>query len=156
MAELAPSLDALRALHAPPAPESLAPYVFMVLTGFALAALTIAAARMLLTRRQQIRRAAEAELERTRALSPPERLAAQAKLLRRLARIDGTEAGAREQGAAWLARLDQLFATSFFSQGEGRVFGADLYSPHVHPDIEALDGALAGLIARFKPQRARA
>jgi hypothetical protein len=156
MAELAPSLDALRALHAPPAPESLTPYIAMVLAGFVLAALIVAAARMLMAQRQQIRRAAEAELARTRVLPPPERLAAQAKLLRRLARVGDVDASAREQGTAWLARLDQLFATSFFSQGEGRVFGAELYSPRVNPDIEALDGALAGLIARLKPKRSRA
>jgi len=155
MAEPVASLDALRGLRAPPAPDSLAPYVVTILAGFLLAALFLVAARMLLARRQRIRRAAEAELVRSRALPPPERLAAQAKLLRRLARVLGPDAEARQQGTAWLARLDQLFATSFFSQGAGRVFGAELYSPRANPDIEAIDRSLAGLIARLRPRQVR-
>ncbi|MDR3461200.1 MAG: DUF4381 family protein [Beijerinckiaceae bacterium] len=155
MAEPVASLDALHGLRAPPAPESIAPYVVMILAGFLVAALVLAAARVLLARRQRVARAALAELARSRALPPPERLAAQAKLLRRLARVLGPGAAARQRDAAWLSWLDGLFATSFFSTGEGRVFGSELYSPRANPDIESIDRTLAGLIARLRPRRVR-
>ena len=148
MAEVVPTLDSLRPMREPPAPESLAPYLIMAVVGIVVAVLIVWSARALLARRQRVRRAAAAELALSRALPPPERLAAQAALLRRLVR---TTAGdeARDSGAPWLARLDQTFATSFFSQGDGRAFGDALYRRD-NADVEALDRSLETFIATVR------
>jgi hypothetical protein len=148
MADIVPTLDSLRPLREPPAPESLAPFLIMAALGIVMAVLVVWAVRAILGRRQRVRRAAAAALALSRSLPPPERLAAQATLLRRLVR---TTAGddAHQHGAAWLARLDAVFATSFFTRGEGRAYGDALYARHT-PDIEALDRSLAGLIAKVR------
>ncbi|WP_158810067.1 DUF4381 domain-containing protein [Beijerinckia sp. L45] len=148
MAEIVSTLDSLRPLREPPAPESLAPYLVMIVVGIVLAVLIVWLARMIRANRQRVRRAAAAELVLSRALPPPERLAAQAVLLRRLVRTTAAEEP-REHGAPWLARLDQTFATSFFSQGDGRAYGDALYGRH-DADIEALDRSLETLIAKVR------
>lgn len=146
MADPSELIGRLRPLRAPP-PDGTAEILLMALAGcIAGAALTIA---FLLwrARRRPLRRAALAALAAARVLPAAERLAAQARLLRDVAAaFDG---GARLHGDAWLARLDAIFATSTFTEGEGRAFGEALYRPLTHDPTEALDRALAKLLARL-------
>jgi hypothetical protein len=140
------SLDGLRPLREPPAPGSIAPHIVMGLMGLAAGALLVWAMSVILARRRRSRRAARAELAVSRTLPPPDRLLAQAVMLRRLARDTSGADAVRLHGLAWLERLDTIFATSFFTTGAGRVFGPDLYRPDAGPDVEALDRALAAFI----------
>ena len=104
-------------------------------------------------RRRKLRTMALAELAHTRDLPPPARLAAQAALLRKIAIASGGPDDGWRQGEAWLRTLDRLFATSFFSQGAGRVFGPTLYKARDVPGIGELDRELTGLFTHLKPRR---
>jgi hypothetical protein len=106
-------------------------------------------AAFLLARRRPLRRAARAALLETRSLPPPDRLVAQAALLRRLVRAVERDPPL-ERGGAWLARLDRAFGTAFFTGGPGAAFGDALYAPASRPDPEALDGELERLIGTLR------
>jgi hypothetical protein len=142
-------LDQLRGLHLPggAAGAVQAEIVAAAALGF-LAALLVGLARYWRGRaRATVRRAALAELARSRGLDPESRLVAQARLLRRLGRtLDGDAA---RTGADWAARLDALFRTDFFTQGAGRVLADGLYRRQA-PDLEALDAELGRLIGRLR------
>ncbi|MEZ0214023.1 MAG: DUF4381 family protein, partial [Xanthobacteraceae bacterium] len=81
-------------------------------------------------------------------LPPAERACAHAVLLRRYAATLAGPQTVRERDAAWLARLDTLFATDFFTQGGGRLYGAALYRPIDSQNIAALEADLGGLLRR--------
>lgn len=145
------TLDQLRGLHLPggatgPIPGEIP---LALVLGFG-AALFVGLLRFLLARaRLSVRRAALADLAGSRALPAPERILAQARLLRRLVRtLDGDEA-ASAHGAAWAERLDGRLRTDFFSQGAGRVLVDGLYRREV-PDAALLDAELTRLIGRLK------
>ena len=144
-------LDALRGVHLPAGlPRSpLADLAWAGAGGFLAAAAIALLASVLLARRRPLRRAARAALAQTRALAPEERLVAQAALLRRLGRAVGN-GPARERGGAWLARLDRIFGTTFFTGGPGAAFGDALYAPAARPDPEALDRELERLIGSLR------
>jgi hypothetical protein len=151
MVDPARALDGLRDIHWPVAADAAGPVVTMILIGCLLAGGLSAGLWPLLRRWRAVRRSALAALAASRSLDPPERLAAQAVLLRRLVRtIDGDAAG-RLQGRDWLERLDRLFATRFFTEGAGSGFGEALYRPPSGEDpdrhIDALDASLARLFA---------
>ena len=57
---------------------------------------------------------------------------------------------AHARGAAWLQRLDKVFETNFFTQGAGTAFGEALYRQNRDLDVEALDRALHGFIAKVR------
>ena len=99
--------------------------------------------------RATIRRAALAELARSRGLDPEARLLAQARLLRRLGRTLAGDAETRATGADWAARLDGLFKTDFFTRGTGRVLADGLYRRQT-PDLDTLDAELGRLIGRLR------
>ena len=145
-------LEMMHPMREPAQPAGLAPFLVTLAigagAGVVLFVLIIQARR----RRSLVRRAAVAELARTRALVPPERLAAQASLLRRLVRRLAGESAARTQGALWLESLDRVFATRFFTEGQGRAFGDALYGPRI-PDVDALDAELTGLFAKLGTRR---
>lgn len=144
-------LAALRDLHWPaPIDGSLpASLATAALGGAALAVVAKLLIGLVASARCPVRRAALAELARTRALDEPERIVAQAALLRRLARTFAEDGSARERGAAWLERLDRLFATDVFSRGRGQGFGDALYLPDQEkPALE--DAELARLIGRLR------
>jgi hypothetical protein len=69
-----------------------------------------------------------AALQATADLPIAERLAAQAMVLRRLARTIGGEKSVRLRGSDWLVELDRIFRTDYFTRGDGRCFGDDLYA----------------------------
>ncbi|APT33101.1 hypothetical protein MCBMB27_03810 [Methylobacterium phyllosphaerae] len=150
-AEIPLSLDQLRGLHLPggAAGALQGEVVAAAALGF-LAALLVGLVRYGRGRaRVGIRRAALAELARSRNLDPEARLVAQARLLRRLGRTLGGETEARATGADWAARLDALFRTDFFTRGAGRVLADGLYRRQ-DPDLDALDTELGRLIGRLR------
>ena len=150
-AEIPLSLEQLRGLHLPggAAGALQGEVVAAAALGF-LAALLVGLVRYGRGRaRAGIRRAALAELARSRNLDPEARLVAQARLLRRLGRTLGGETEARATGADGAARLDALFRTDFFTRGAGRVLADGLYRRQ-DPDLDALDAELGRLIGRLR------
>lgn len=144
-------LDQLRGLHLPggAAGALQGEIVAAALLGF-LAALLVGLVRYGRSRsRATIRRAALAELARSRGLDPEARLLAQARLLRRLGRTLAGDAETRAAGADWAARLDGLFKTDFFTRGAGRVLADGLYRRQA-PDLDALDAELGRLIGKLR------
>jgi hypothetical protein len=143
--------DQLRGLHLPggaagPVPGEI---LLALILGFA-AALLVGLGRFLLVRRRaSLRWAALAELAGSRGLDGPDRLLAQARLLRRLVRtLAGDEAAAAE-GASWAARLDAVLRTDFFTRGAGRALVDGLYRRE-RADPAALDAELTRLIGRLR------
>ena len=150
-AEIPLTLDQLRGLHLPggAAGAVQGEVVAAAALGF-LAALLVGLVRYWRDRAgASLRRAALAELARSRGLDPDARLVAQARLLRRLGRTLGGEAESRATGADWAARLDGLFRTDFFTRGAGRVLADGLYRRQ-DPDLDALDAELGRLIGRLR------
>lgn len=138
-------LDQLRGLHLPggAAGAVQGEIVAAALLGF-LAALLVGLVRYGRGRsRATLRRAALAELARSRGLDP------EARLLRRIGRTLGGEAESRAVGADWATRLDGLFRTTFFSRGTGRVLADGLYRRQA-PDLDALDAELGRLIGKLR------
>ena len=150
--EIGHVLEMMHPMREPPQPASLAPVLVAPAAGCVAAAVVLVVLLQAHRRRAGLRRAAEAELTRSRALAPTERLAAQAALLRRLVRRLAGDGEARKQGRAWLESLDAVFATHAFTQGEGVAYGDALYGPRV-PDVEALDAMLARLFAKMSRRR---
>lgn len=150
-AETPLTLDQLRGLHLPggAAGAVQGEIIAAACLGF-LAALLVGLVRYGRTRaRASLRRAALAELARSRGLAPGARLVAQARLLRRLARTLGGDAEAGTTGADWAARLDARLGTDFFTRGAGRVLTEGLYRRQ-DPDLDALDAELGRLIGRLR------
>ena len=145
------TLDQLRGLHLPGGASGPVPgeILLALVLGFG-AALLLGLLRVVVSRvRASVRRAALADLAGSRTLAPPERILAQARLLRRLVRtLDGDEA-ASAHGAAWATRLDGRLRTDFFTAGAGRVLVDGLYRREV-PDPALLDAELTRLIGRLK------
>jgi hypothetical protein len=150
MADAIGALAGLRAIH-PPADFSPAPVVAAAaLAGCVCALLALASLRRLPLKWRALRRSALSGLAQSRSLDPGERLAAQAALLRRVVRAIEGEAPARLRGSDWLACLDRVFATSFFTRGAGLAFGDALYRPASGHDVAALDTALEKILARIR------
>lgn len=145
------TLDQLRGLHLPGGASGPVPgdILLALVLGFG-AALLVGLLRVVVSRvRASVRRAALADLAGSRTLAPPDRILAQARLLRRLVRtLDGDEA-ASAHGAPWAARLDARLRTDFFTAGAGRVLVDGLYRREV-PDPALLDAELTRLIGRLK------
>ncbi|SDN32667.1 protein of unknown function [Methylobacterium phyllostachyos] len=144
-------LDQLRGLHLPggAAGAMQGEIVAAALLGFC-AALLVGLIRYWRGRtRATVRRAALAELARSRGLDPEARLLAQARLLRRLGRTLAGDAETQVTGADWAARLDELFKTDFFTRGAGRVLADGLYRRQA-PDLDALDAELGRLIGHVR------
>lgn len=147
MADPSELLRQLRPLRAPP-PDGAAEIFVMALIGCIAAAALTLAFLFWRARRRPLRRAALSALAAARALPAAERLAAQAQMLRDV--VGALDGGvARLHGEAWLARLDATFATTLFSEGEGRAYGDALYRPRADDPSEALDRALRKLLARL-------
>ena len=145
MAEAAAALDLLRPMHAPAGLENAGTLALMLALGLGLAALLWP----MLSRRRALRREALREFFRAQALAGNEKRTAQARLLRQIVRrLDGNAPFA--EGAQWLARLDRVFATRFFTQGAGRCFGVALYERAGGPPDGEVDAMLAKLLAGLR------
>ena len=153
MADVAQLLQNLHPMREPPPPSPIAPFLLMFAIGVAIAAIAYAAWRQARRRRAGLRRSAELALAATRTLDPGERLAAQARLLRRLVRARDGEFAARAQGDGWLAALDRSFGTTFFTAGAGRAYADGLYrrdgEGRDEDRVEALDRSLDDLFTHL-------
>lgn len=153
VADVAQLLLNLHPMREPPPPSPVAPFLLMLVVGVALAAIGSIAWRLARRRRSGLRRSAELALAATRTLDPGERLAAQARLLRRLVRARDGENAARAQGDGWLAALDRTFGTTFFTAGAGRAYADGLYrrdgAGRDADGVEALDRSLADLFVHL-------
>ena len=150
MVDVARLLETLHPMREPPPPQAITPALILTAIGCLAAAALFVAVWRARGRYAALRRAAEATLAASRRLAPAERLAAQAQLLRRLVRGLAGEGEARKQGRAWLESLDRVFATRFFTEGDGTAFGEALYRPQPSADIDALDHSLAALFAKVR------
>lgn len=132
MADATEALAALRPDRWPAAPPGFpaSDVAFALLAG-ALAGLVLALLVTALGRGRTVspRRAALSALARTESLPAAERLAAEAAALRAFATARLGPEAAKAEGETWLATLDRLFATRFFTEGAGRRLGAALYAP---------------------------
>lgn len=149
MATAADPLAGLRPIRLPAeAPAPLLDLLALSVAAGILVALAILLAPRIaaaLARRRSPRRRLAAALAAARVLPPGERLAAHAAALRAyVAAVSGADA-ARGQGEAWLARLDEAFATTLFTAGPGRLYGETLYRPVEAADVGAAEAALSAL-----------
>ena len=71
-----------------------------------------------------------AELQQARQQPPDKAIFIAAQLLRRLLLHRGS-AVQTDSGTGWLHKLDEHFDTQWFTQGDGRVFGDNLYQAAV-------------------------
>ncbi|OAI29685.1 hypothetical protein A1351_01065 [Methylosinus sp. R-45379] len=147
MADPSELLQQLRPLRAPP-PDGTAEVLLMALVGCGAGALLTLAVLFWRARHRPLRRAALSALASARALPATERLAAQARMLRDL--VGALDGGvAHLHGESWLTRLDAIFTTTLFSEGEGRAFGDALYRPRADDPSETLDRSLQKLLSRL-------
>jgi len=147
MADPAELLARLRPLRSPPT-DGTAEALTMALIGALVGAGVAFGILFALRRRRPVRRAALAALEAARVLPGPERLVAQARLLRETAaKLD--PAAAALSGEAWLARLDALLSTQLFSAGAGRACGDALYRPRGDDPSQMLDRELQRLFEKL-------
>lgn len=156
LADVAQLLQNLHAMREPPPPSPVAPFLLMLTAGVVLAAAGFVAWRLASRRRAGLERAATLALVATRGLAPAERVAAQARLLRRIVLLKKGESAARAQGGDWLATLDGTFATRFFTEGAGRAYAEALYRRDIGQsavEVEALDRSLADIIHRMGPSK---
>lgn len=151
--DVAQLLQSLHPMREPPPPSPVEPFLLTLVLGFCVAIVGLVVWRQVRRRRAGLRRSAEAALAATRGLAPPERFAAQARLLRRLVRAQSGETAARAHGEGWLAALDGTFATTFFTSGAGRAYADTLYrrdgAGRDPRQVDALDRSLADFIARL-------
>lgn len=123
-------LSGLRDIHTPAIPDGLS--IAPILVGaLALFTLLVVAGIVITRLRRRWAREIVASLNQLDASHPDVALSEAAKLLRRVAILRLGPGAARLQGSQWLAALDQLFRTRFFSSGEGRVFADALYAPQL-------------------------
>lgn len=152
MATTPDPLDALHAMRLPSPPaSSLVEMIALGVAAGAMAALLLAGALTLFAawrRHSTPSRDALRRLDRARRLAPAERVCAHAAALRHYAVATGVADDGHLQGSAWLGRLDELFATDFFTRGEGAVFGEALYRPLQGIDVDAVDMTLRRLLRR--------
>ena len=118
-------LSELRDIHVPSAPESMSLWLIAANIG-----LLIILVWIYLLRRNRLlegwRRAARRDIQHAKKANTQQGLVLLAKLLRKIAILRNSSQGDR-QGDAWLEELDTVFATQWFTQEQGRIFGTALY-----------------------------
>ncbi len=120
-------LQQLRGIHLPPEPPEPALWPVLVAVIIIIATALV----FLLNRKQQHHWHQQAlqELKRIELLQEDRQLVEVAKLLKRVAITHHTTRDTTKlTGRRWLDYLDQFFNTNYFSKGEGRLFGDELYS----------------------------
>lgn len=89
-----------------------------------------------------------AAVKASERLPDDERLAAQASAMRRHVNLVRGDAAAHKQGEDWLAELDEVFTTEFFSKGAGRVLLDGIYSKQEAFKTAGLGAVLCELMSR--------
>lgn len=79
-------------------------------------------------RRYRWRKSALATIETARTQQPAQALLILAKLVRKIMLHRNQDVG-DSSGDSWLQELDRTFATDWFTQDDGRIFGEALYTP---------------------------
>jgi hypothetical protein len=101
-------------------------------------------------RRYQWRKSALDTIDAARTQQPEQALLRLAKLIRKIV-LHRNPAVSESSGDAWLQELDNTFATDWFTQDDGRIFGEALYAP-LQPSAEQRDRwckTLAKLVRRL-------
>lgn len=121
-------MEALRDIHTPPMPDGLSVWPPVAAAMALVLVLALLAILLMRTRRRWATELKQG-IAGLDATQPDQALTEAAKLLRRAAIMRHGQAARRVQGDGWLAMLDQLFRTRFFTSGAGRLFGVSLYEP---------------------------
>ncbi len=150
MANNADPLSQLRDIHIPAPPPS------EPVWDIALAALLIVLALVLLfisllRRKRHWRHEALTTLSLIDTTRPEQATAEMASVVRRVAIQVSDEPVTALSGEPYLRRLDELFGSSFFLSGPGKVFGSALYQPpDTNADLQELKSSLASQIKRVR------
>ncbi len=127
MSDKASLLAELRDIHEPPAPETIAPWQLILIAIVLLCAICLILVRR--KRSHTIAKEARQTISKIRLAPADNRLLQLATLLRQLVyHREGTKVN-RLQGQQWLEKLDEHFATHYFTKEAGTVFGDALYAP---------------------------
>ena len=137
------TISKLRDIHMPSDFESVTPIIISMLG--CICALIIFRSIIYYNSLYPVRIKALKSLKDSRVLIPNERLIAQSRLLREVAQSVDKETSFL-YGEAWLEQLDRIFKTNFFSKGEGKIFGTELYQKDIDLNIAPLDSALENLL----------
>ncbi|MEM1045370.1 MAG: DUF4381 domain-containing protein [Pseudomonadota bacterium] len=147
-------LARLRDIHLPPVPTAESDLWALVLIVIVLAAIGMALWAGLI-RRPAWKRECMRELERLDGLDPDAAIFKAAALVRRVVlSLSGDPAFRHLHGTAYLERLDGVFGGRFFSEGAGRILGADLYRGVAPTETQRLE-LIAGLRHVLRKARGR-
>ncbi len=160
MTDTATLLATLKEVKHPPPPEATAPWLLIV-SALCLVLFLVILLRALLRKHNRWQVEAVSEIKQasragqTGEIDPEQQLARMATTLRRIALYfsDGSSIARTASGDDWLSILDSMFKTDYFSSGEGRIFGDNLYQPlameAARPhQIQSVAETLAKLIRR--------
>ena len=159
MSETELLLSQLRDVREPLAPEG-APLILIAANLVALGALMGLIYWKHRQRRERWRVQAIQQIKTAYSLDPQESVLTLAKTLRQIM-LDRCAASASGVGKIWLQELDKEFATHWFTQGEGQVFGAALYKKGSIPTdtlplCKQVEKLIRALPTRPSPNRATA
>ena len=141
-------IERLRDIH-PPSMQSFYALILMSVLGCASAIFIFKLLFYFNSSYYPLRHAALSNLKKSRLKAPPERRAAQSRLLRELIySIDEKLCFLQED--LWLEQLDRVFMTDYFTNGLGRIYGDDLYQKADHIAVDVLDRELEKILGAFK------
>lgn len=121
-------LDQLRDIHTPQAPPDVSYLPLLAIAAALLCLLGLAA--ILFSRTRGSWRSEAAHRLSALAGAPPEvSLAGAAVILRQIALLRAGVQATKLTGESWLAELDRLLRTDYFTAGRGRIFADGIYRP---------------------------
>lgn len=141
----------LRDIH-PPLTDDMSILIFMTFLGGIFGVGFAYMTTMFKIGSQSIPTKALQQLNVSRNLSPSDRIAIQARILRDIA-IAFDPGSAFLVGEEWLCKLDNIFRTNYFTVDSGRIFGEELYKPGYSPAVDKIDADLSFLIKRLDDVR---
>lgn len=147
-------LARLRDIHLPPVPPAESGFWVLALIAVGLAAIGVAVWAGLI-RRPAWKRECLRELDRLDGLAPDAAVFGAAALVRRVVLSLTDDPVLRHlHGTAYLERLDGIFGGCFFTEGAGRVLGADMYRAAEPNETERVH-LIAGLRQVLRKARGR-
>ena len=147
-------LARLRDIHLPPVPPAESGLWLFALIGMGLTAIGITI-WVGLIRRPAWKRESLRELDRLGELAPDAAIFGAAALVRRIVLALTDDPALRHiHGKAYLERLDSIFGGCFFTEGAGRLLGADIYRAAEPDETERLE-LIAGLRQVLRKARVR-